>query len=159
MSSCLSLSIVLTEWITVVWSLFENDLPISGKDFDVSNFAKYIAVCLGLTKYLDLLADSISFLLILKNWQTIVWIESIVTLFSERFIKSLRIALVSASVGNLLYILENEIILFNAPTNSLMLVWISKLINFWISSERFNEIDWFNFNSSILDLTILYLNS
>ena len=31
---------------------------------------KYIAVCLGLTKYLDLLDDNISFLLILKNLQT-----------------------------------------------------------------------------------------
>ena len=32
----LNLSIVLTEWITVVWSRFANALPISGKDFDVS---------------------------------------------------------------------------------------------------------------------------
>ena len=45
---------------------------ISKRDFEVNNLARYIAVCLGLTKYLDLLADNISFLLILKNWQTIV---------------------------------------------------------------------------------------
>ena len=33
----------------------QNSLPISGKDFDVRFFVKYIAICLGLTKYLDLL--------------------------------------------------------------------------------------------------------
>ena len=45
---------------------------ISGNDLEVNIFDKYIAVCLGLTRYLDLLDDSISFLLILKNLQTIV---------------------------------------------------------------------------------------
>ena len=65
-------SIVFTECIIVVWSLFENSLPISGSDFEVRILVKYIAVCLGLTKYLDLLEDSISFLLILKYLQTTV---------------------------------------------------------------------------------------
>ena len=37
------------------------------------------------TKYLDLLEDNISFLLILKNLHTVVWIKSIVTLFSAKF--------------------------------------------------------------------------
>merc|ERR1711938_166205 len=52
--------------------LKENSLPISGKDFEVKIFVRYIAVCLGLTKYLDLLEDNISFLLILKNLHTTV---------------------------------------------------------------------------------------
>ena len=59
-----------------------------------------------------------------------VCIKSIVTLFSDKFNKSFKIALTSARVGNLLYILEKEIILFSAPTNSLTLVLISELINF-----------------------------
>ena len=53
-----------------------------------------------------------------------------VTLFSDKFNKSLSIIFASASVGNLLYILENEITLLSAPTNSLILVLISELINF-----------------------------
>ena len=71
-----------------MWSLLENSRPISGKDFGVKIFVRYIAVCLGLTKYLDLLEDNISFLLILKNLQTIVCIVSIFTLFSVRFIEN-----------------------------------------------------------------------
>ena len=40
LSSFLNLSIVLTECITVVWSLLAKDLPISGNDLDVSIFAR-----------------------------------------------------------------------------------------------------------------------
>ena len=47
----------------------ENSLPISGNDLDVKILVKYIAVCLGLTRYLDLLEDNISFLLILKIYK------------------------------------------------------------------------------------------
>ena len=86
----------------VVWSLLEKSLPISGKDFYVKILVKYIAVCLGLTKYLDLLEDNISFLLILKNLQTVVCIKSIVTLFSARFNKSFKTTLVSDKLGTLL---------------------------------------------------------
>ena len=112
--------------MTVVWSLLEKALPISGNDLDVNIFAKYIAVCLGLTRYLDLLEDNISFLLILKNLQTIVCIMSIVTLFSDKFSKSFNITLISDRLGTLLYILENETTLFKAPTNSLILVFLLK---------------------------------
>ena len=98
LSSFLSFSIVLTECITVVLSLLEKHLPISGRDFEVSCFERYIAVCLGLTKYLDRRGDNISFLLILKNLQTMVCIKSIVTLFSDRFIKSFNIILTSLIV-------------------------------------------------------------
>ena len=93
---------ILERIIIVVWSLFENSLPISGNDFEVKIFVRYIAVCLGLTKYLDLLDDNISFLLILKNLQTIVWIKSIVTLFSLRLSKSFNTIFVSAKFGILL---------------------------------------------------------
>ena len=86
----------------VVWSLFENSRPISGKDFEVKIFVKYIAVCLGLTKYLDLLEDNISFLLILKNLHTTVWIWSMVTLFSYKLRRSFSTTLVSARFGNFL---------------------------------------------------------
>ena len=61
-----------------------------------------MAVCLGLTKYLDLLGESISFLLILKNSHTFVCIRSIVTLFSDRFNKSFKIIFVSGKLGILL---------------------------------------------------------
>ena len=50
--------------------LLEKSLPISGKDLDVKIFVKYIAVCLGLTKYLDRLEDNISVFEILKNLHT-----------------------------------------------------------------------------------------
>ena len=61
-----------------------------------------MAVCLGLTRYLDLLDDNISLLLILKYLHTIVWIKSIVTLFSDRFSKSFKVTLTSAKLGDLL---------------------------------------------------------
>ena len=92
-----------------------------------------MAVCLGLTKYLDLLEDSISFLLILKNLQTTDCIKSIVTLFSPIFNKSFNTTLTSDKFGDLSYILEKETTLLIAPTSSLILVVISVLINFCIS--------------------------
>ena len=61
-----------------------------------------MAVCLGLTRYLDLLDDNISFLLILKYLHTIVWIKSIVTLFSEILSKSFKVTFASARLGDLL---------------------------------------------------------
>ena len=51
-----------------------------------------------------------------------------VTLFSDKFNKSLSTIFVSAKFGVLLYILEKETILLIAPTNSLMLTVISVLI-------------------------------
>ena len=61
-----------------------------------------MAVCLGLTRYLDLLGESISFLLILKNLHTIVCIVSIVTLFSDKLSRSFKITLTSDKFGILL---------------------------------------------------------
>ena len=116
--------------------LLENSLPISGRDFEVKILVKYIAVCLGLTRYLDLREESISFLLILKNLQTVVCIKSIETLFSVKFNKSFKITFVSDKFGILLYILEKEIIRLIAPTISLILVVISELIKSSISLER-----------------------
>ncbi len=58
-------SIFFTACITVVWSLPPNFLPISGKDLEVMDFAKYIAICLGLATERDLLGECISVILIL----------------------------------------------------------------------------------------------
>ena len=61
-----------------------------------------------------------------------------VTLFSDKFNKSFKITLVSPRFGILLYILENETTLFNAPTNSLILPVISLLIKSCISVDICN---------------------
>jgi len=53
------------------------------------------------------------------------------------FNKSFKTTLTSDRFGTLLYILEKDTTLLIAPTNSLMLVVISVLINFCISSEIF----------------------
>ena len=72
-----------------------------------------------------------------EDLQTVDWIKSIVTLFSPIFSKSFKTTLTSDKLGTLLYILEKETTLLIAPTNSLMLVLISALINLCISSEIF----------------------
>ena len=51
------------------------------------------------------------------------------------FNKSLRTILTSDKFGTLLYILEKETTLLIAPTNSLILVVISELINSCISFD------------------------
>ena len=49
--------------------LFENFLPISGRDLVVNFLAIYIATCLGLAKGLERLGDSMSAKLILKKFE------------------------------------------------------------------------------------------